>query len=90
MYYFKFKSRFWYNQPVFHLYDFQYYFYNKGIIIKKLPEKNIYTDFKNIESVFIKSITEKNINDCVILLQNHYMMILIFPKHLEYYLLFSV
>jgi len=72
MYYFKFKSRFWYIQPVFHLYDFQYYFYNKGIIMKKLPEKNNYTDFKNIESVFIKSVSTKNIDDCVSLLQKHY------------------
>jgi len=72
IYYFKFKSRFWYNQPVFHLYDFQYYFYNKGIIMKKLPEKNNYTDFKNIESLFIKGASNKNIDDCVSLLQNHY------------------
>lgn len=40
--------------------------------MKKLPEKNNYTDFKNIESLFIKGASNKNIDDCVSLLQNHY------------------
>lgn len=72
LYYFKFKSRFWYLQPVFHLYDFQYYFYNKGIISKELPCKNEYTDFKNIESGFVKNVSKQHIDDFVHLIQKHY------------------
>lgn len=72
MYYFKFKSKFWYLQPVYHLYDFNYYFYNKGIIMKELPKKNNYTDFKNIESVFIDKLDKDTINVFTSLIQQHY------------------
>lgn len=72
LYYFKFKSRFWYMQPVFHLYDFQYYFYNKGIIQKTLPTKNEYTDFKNTECIYIGDASNEQIDETVKLIQTHY------------------
>ena len=46
--YLKSKYGFWVSQPVFHSYDFSYYLYPPGIIRMDLPEKNKYTNFKDI------------------------------------------
>ena len=48
--YIKAKFQFWTIQPVFHAYDLKYYFFGKGVIMKELPEKNKYCNFKNIET----------------------------------------
>ena len=88
--YIRFKSKFWSIQPVYHLYDIHYVLYKPDIIMKKLPEKNNYTDFKNIESLFIKGASNKNIDDCVSLLQNHYFKNKdnkYYPKKKIYYLI---
>ena len=42
------KYKFWSMQPVFHFYDIYYWFISVGIIRNELPEKNRYTNFKNI------------------------------------------
>ena len=49
--YIRVKFGFWALQPVFHVYDIGYYFYKPGIVLHDLPEKNKYTNFKNIETV---------------------------------------
>jgi hypothetical protein len=72
LYYFKFKSKFWCIQPVFHLYDIPYYFYNKGIINKNLPEKNMYTDFQNIDCGFVSNTATKNMEEYLLLIQKYY------------------
>ena len=43
--YIKIKYRFWTLQPVYHVYDFHYFFYRYGVIMKELPEKNKYCNF---------------------------------------------
>ena len=48
---FKIKSRFWSIQPVYHLYDFHYFFYKPQIIMNELPQKNTYIDFKNTKYI---------------------------------------
>ena len=45
------KFRFWAVQPVYHFYDIYYWFFNVGIIRHELPEKNRYTNFKDIETI---------------------------------------
>ena len=45
------KYRFWAIQPVYHFYDVYYWFFNIGIIRHELPEKNRYTNFKDIETI---------------------------------------
>lgn len=45
------KYRFWAVQPVYHFYDVYYLFFNIGIIRHELPEKNRYTNFKDIETI---------------------------------------
>jgi hypothetical protein len=48
--YLKKKYGFWIIQPVFHVYDIGYMFFPPGIIDVHLPEKNKFTNFKNIET----------------------------------------
>ena len=49
--YIRIKYRFWALQPVFHFYDLYYWIVNIGIIRNELPEKNRYTNFKNIKTI---------------------------------------
>jgi hypothetical protein len=51
--YLRHKNKFWRIQPVFHFYDVSYYFFPPGLIQKGLPERNIYCNFKNIETLTI-------------------------------------
>jgi hypothetical protein len=49
--YIKIKYRFWTLQPVYHVYDFHYFFYRYGIIMNELPEKNKYCNFYQIKTL---------------------------------------
>ena len=55
--YIRLKYGFWVSQPVFHVYDFGYMIKAPGIINDYLPEKNKYTNFKNIETSVFSEIT---------------------------------
>lgn len=46
--YVKVKYGFWINQPVFHIYDIQYYIHPRGILDRSLPTKNRYVDSTHI------------------------------------------
>ena len=49
--YLKVKYKFWYNQPIFHIYDLHYYLY-PGIIDNELPEQeNIFYNFFKVSIV---------------------------------------
>jgi hypothetical protein len=56
--YIRIKYGFWVTQPVFHIYDIGYYLYPPGIINHKLPEKNKYTNFKNIETIEFSKLSD--------------------------------
>jgi len=83
-FYFRITSRFWFSQPVFHIYDIHYYFFNKGIINKQLPtlENSKFIDFKNVSveiidwGQYMKKEKIKDIpsiiNEFVLLIQEHY------------------
>jgi hypothetical protein len=51
------KYGFWAIQPVFHVYNINYMFNPPGIIDEKLPLKNKYTNFKNIETIIYNNLT---------------------------------
>jgi hypothetical protein len=51
------KYGFWVLQPVFHVYDFGYMFNPPGIIQDSLPEKNKYTNFKDIDTIVFSELT---------------------------------
>lgn len=62
--YIRLKYKFWAIQPVFHFYDLHYWFVNKGVICKELPEKNMYVNLKKIktkEFEYIDELTKKEI-----------------------------
>ena len=78
--YIRLKYKFWSIQPVFHFYDFHYWFRNVGIIRHELPEKNKYTNFKNIETIpfdklldIKKNANNTKISDFVHLIRNYYL-----------------
>ena len=48
--YTKYIYGFWIDFPVFHKYDWKYKLWSPGIINPKLPEKDKYTNFKNIQT----------------------------------------
>lgn len=60
-------------QPVFHIYDFGYMLKSPGIINDYLPEKNKYTNFKNIETIVFAELTSFQIQRFVSLIRNHYL-----------------
>jgi hypothetical protein len=55
--YIRVKYGFWVIQPVFHVYDFGYMLNPPGIIQESLPEKNKYTDFKDIDTIVFSQLT---------------------------------
>lgn len=56
--YIRLKYGFWAIQPVFHIYDLMYILKPPGIINHGLPEKNKYTNFKNIETIMFQEVSE--------------------------------
>ena len=71
--YIRFKYGFWALQPVFHVYDIGYYFYKPGIVQHDLPEKNKYTNFKNIETMLPSELNKSKIKKIVNLIQQNYL-----------------
>ena len=67
------KFRFWAVQPVYHFYDVYYWFFNVGIIRHELPEKNRYTNFKEIETITMDKVSAIKLRDFVDLIQLNYL-----------------
>jgi len=71
--YVRLRYKFWALQPVFHFYDIYYWFINVGIIRAELPEKNRYTNFKQIQTRLFEDINEKTLKHIVLLIQLNYL-----------------
>jgi hypothetical protein len=71
--YIKWKFRFWSLQPVFHIYDLHYTFFPPGIILHSLPEKNRYTNFKNIETILYTKLTVQEKNKFIFFIKNNFL-----------------
>ncbi len=56
--YIRLKFGFWAIQPVFHIYNIKYMINPPGIINDYLPEKNKYTNFKNIDTTVYTELTQ--------------------------------
>jgi len=67
------KFGFWALQPVFHLYDIGYMINPPGIIQNYLPEKNKYTNFKNIETLLFPEISLLQKQRFVNLIKSNYL-----------------
>ena len=70
--YIRLKFGFWAIQPVFHIYDIGYMLKTPGIIDDFLPEKNKYTNFKNIETSLSNDLSNSKIKKIVRFIQTHY------------------
>lgn len=71
--YIRLKFGFWAVQPVFHVYDIGYMLKAPGIIDDSLPEKNKYTNFKNIETIVFSELTSLQTQRFVSLIRQHYL-----------------
>ena len=69
--YIRLKYKFWAIQPVFHFYDFHYWFRNVGIISTKLPEKNKFTNCHNIKTY--TSLTDNQWKNITAFIQLNYL-----------------
>ena len=69
----KIKLKFWSKQPVFHLHNLLYWANPPGIIQHKLPEKNRYVNFKDIEFMKFDEMVPKYLDRFVKLIQNNYL-----------------
>jgi len=69
----RFKFGFWAVQPVFHIYDIGYMIKAPGIIDEYFPEKNKYTNFKNIETILFSELTSLQIQRFVNLIKINYL-----------------
>jgi hypothetical protein len=66
------KYGFWYYQPVFHLYDLRYYIFPPGIIQEELPRENKFTNFKQIQTIPFKKVTDYQLTQFVNFVRKHY------------------
>jgi GNAT superfamily N-acetyltransferase len=71
--YIRVKFGFWVVQPVFHVYDIGYMLKAPGIIDDGLPEKNKYTNFKNIETIVFSELTSLQTQRFVALIRQNYL-----------------
>ena len=72
--YIKLKYGFWVSQPVFHVYDLGFMWNPPGIINHLLPEKNKYTNFKNINTLLYSDLTSIQIQRLVNLIRSNYLV----------------
>jgi hypothetical protein len=70
--YIKIKFKFWALQPVFHIYNYNYYLFPPGIIEHELPIPNKYTNFKNIETIVFSKLSEFKRNEFTNFIRLHY------------------
>jgi len=71
--YIRVKFGFWALQPVFHVYNLTYMIWPPGIINYDLPEKNKYTNFKNIETIVYSEVSELKINKFINFVKINYL-----------------
>lgn len=71
--YIRLKYGFWVSQPVFHVYDIIYIINPPGIINHILPEKNKYTNFKNIETIIFPELSKLKLTRFVQFIQSNYL-----------------
>ena len=67
------KYGFWAVQPVFHVYNLLYMFNPPGIICNLLPEKNKYTNFKNIETNIFQELSQLKQTRLVNFIRSNYL-----------------
>lgn len=70
--YFRWKFKFWKDQPVFHVYDYWWYIVPPGIINTSLPPRNKYVNLYAIETIPIHRLTISETNQFIEFIKNNY------------------
>ena len=70
--YIRIRFPFWALQPVFHIYDIGYLIFPPGIIHQELPEKNKFTNFKDIETFTYTDLLPYKKTKFIHFIRNHY------------------
>ena len=73
--YIRIRFPFWALQPVFHIYDIGYLIFPPGIIRQDLPEKNKFTNFKDIETFTYTDLLPYKKTKFIHFIRNHYLNI---------------
>lgn len=71
--YIRLKFGFWALQPVYHIYDVHYAFRRPHIVQTGLPEKNKYTNFKEVDTMQVQHWTSIQKQRFMHLIQTHYL-----------------
>ena len=71
--YFRMKYGFWIYQPVFHCYDIYYMIFPPGIIMHELPQKNKYTNFKDITTSIVSQIDKNKLGKFMNIIKLNYL-----------------
>ena len=71
--YIRIKYGFWAVQPVFHVYNLFYMFNPPGIICNLLPEKNKYTNFKNVDTTVFSELSQLKQTRLVNFIRSNYL-----------------
>ena len=71
--YFRMKYGFWIHQPVFHCYDIHYMLFPPGIITNDLPQKNKYTNFKDITTNNVSQIDKNKLGKFMNIIKSNYL-----------------
>ena len=67
------KYKFWVLQPVFHIYDFQYYLFPPGVINYAYPDINKYCNLKDIEFINSDDISDVKLYEFQKLIRKNYL-----------------
>ena len=70
--YIKIKMKFWYAQPVFHIYNIWYWLNPPGIILDQPPEINKYTNIVDIKTYGISDINETLLDRACNFIKSYY------------------
>lgn len=71
--YIKVRFQFWSIQPVFHVYDFFYWIYPRGVVQRDLPLFNKYVDINNICVEKVEDVSEATMKRVTNFIQSHYL-----------------
>jgi len=73
MMYIKVKFGFWADQPVFHVYNLTYMLWPPGIIKHDLPLPNKYTNFKDINTVVLSTLSDLEQSRIINFIRSNYL-----------------
>lgn len=71
--YIKLKFQFWSIQPVFHVYDFVYWLYPRGVVERDLPLFNKYVDNNSIKVEKIGEVSDVTMKRVTNFIHSHYL-----------------